>query len=283
MDVTGAAGAVDAAVGKPAEVLRPFVRRYLGYRYAGFPPGTHLGLPSPYLTIVVSLGAPTQVAIDADETPIGHATLVGGLHSSPVLLPHDGDQFGVQLDLTPAGARALLGLPAAGIAATVVGLDQMLRPAAAELPERMAAAPDWPRRFAVLDEVLSRRTDRLDPAATVLEYLWHRIVSSGGSLRVGDLAAEVGWSRRHLGARFAAEFGLSPKAAARIVRFDRTRRLLRAHDRPTLAEVATVCGYHDQPHLAREWRQFAGVAPSVWLATDELSFVQDGRDEGEAR
>jgi AraC-like DNA-binding protein len=113
--------------------------------------------------------------------------------------------------------------------------------------------------------------------------LWHRVVSSGGALPVGDVAAEVGWSRRHLGASFAAEFGLSPKAAVRIVRFDRTKRLLRTYDRPTLAEVATVCGYYDQPHLAREWRQLAGVAPSVWLAIDELSFVQDGRDEGEAR
>jgi AraC-like DNA-binding protein len=200
-----------------------------------------------------------------------------------MLLPHDGNQFGVQLDLTPAGARALLGLPAAGLAATVVGLDQVLGPAAAELADRMAAAAGWPPRFAVLDEVLSRRVDRLDPAPAVLGYVWRRMISSGGALRIGALAAEVGWSRRHLGARFAAEFGLTPKDAVRVVRFDRARWLLRGPHRPTLADVAAACGYYDQPHLAREWRQLAGVAPSVWLATDELSFVQDGRDEGRAR
>jgi AraC-like DNA-binding protein len=278
--MTGAAGTVDAVVGQPAAVLRPFVRRYLGYRYAGFRPGTHLGLPSPYLTIVVSLGDPTQVAVDAGRPAVGHIAMAGGLHRRPVLLPHDGNQFGVQLDLTPAGARALLGLPAAGIAATVVGLDELLGPAAAELPDRMAAAADWPHRFAILDEVLSRCTDRAKPAPTILGYLWRRMLTSGGALRVGDLAAEVGWSRRHLGARFAAEFGLSPKEAARVVRFDRAKRLLRAPDRPTLAEVSAVCGYYDQPHLAREWRELAGVAPSVWLAEDELSFVQGGQEEG---
>jgi AraC-like DNA-binding protein len=274
---------VDAVAGQPATVLRPFVRRYLGYRYAGFRSGTHLGLPSPYLTVVVSLGDPTRVAVDAGGPTVAHTALAGGLHTRPVLLPHDGNQFGVQLDLTPAGARALLGVPAASIATLVVGLDELLGPAAVELPERMALAGDWRQRFAVLDEVLSRRTDRLEPAPAILGFLWRRMIGSGGALRVGDLAAEVGWSRRHLGARFAAEFGLTPKDAARVVRFDRAKGLLRSPDRPTLAEVAAVCGYYDQPHLAREWRDLAGVAPSVWLGTDELSFVQDGRDTERAR
>nr|WP_205862787.1 helix-turn-helix domain-containing protein [Planosporangium thailandense] len=255
--------------------MRPFVRRYLGYRYAGFRPGTHLGLPSPHLTVVVSLGEPTLVAMDAGRPPVGHAALVGGLHTRPVLLPHDGDQFGVQLDLTPAGARALLGLPAAGVAAAVVGLEELLGSGARELRERMAVTVDWPRRFAVLDEVLSRRTDRAAPASPILEHLWRRTVGSGGTTRVGDLAAEIGWSRRHLTARFTAEFGLSPKEAARVARFDRAKRLLRAPGRPTLARVAALCGYYDQPHLVREWREFAGVAPSTWLADDELTFVQD--------
>jgi transcriptional regulator GlxA family with amidase domain len=76
---------------------------------------------------------------------------------------------------------------------------------------------------------------------------------------------------------------LSPKELAGVVRFDRAKRLLRAPGRPTLAEVAAVCGYYDQPHLAREWRELAGTAPSVWLADDELSFVQDGQGEGLAR
>jgi AraC-like DNA-binding protein len=94
---------------------------------------------------------------------------------------------------------------------------------------------------------------------------------------VADLAAETGWSARHLGEQFRAETGLSPKAGARVVRFDRARRrLLRQQaegGRVVLAELATECGYYDQAHMAREFRDLAGCPPSALLA-EELRNVQ---------
>ena len=86
-------------------------------------------------------------------------------------------------------------------------------------------------------------------------------MATGGTLTVGALAAEVGWSRRHLGERFRAEIGLTPKAAGRVLRFERARRLLGRARRPGLAEVAALSGYYDQAHLNREWRELAGCSP----------------------
>ncbi|MET8627997.1 helix-turn-helix domain-containing protein [Kitasatospora sp. NPDC004669] len=93
--------------------------------------------------------------------------------------------------------------------------------------------------------------------------------SSGGALPVAELARETGWSARHLQERFRRETGLTPKAAARVIRFDRTRRLLAAGSPPPrLVELAVRCGYFDQAHLAREFRTLAGAAPSAWLAME---------------
>jgi hypothetical protein len=59
---------------------------------------------------------------------------------------------------------------------------------------------------------------------------------------VNRLVRMVGWSSRLLSQRFHAEFGLTPKAAARVVRFDRARRLLQrraaAGQPPALADLA---------------------------------------------
>ncbi|MCA1672997.1 MAG: helix-turn-helix domain-containing protein, partial [Actinobacteria bacterium] len=45
-------------------------------------------------------------------------------------------------------------------------------------------------------------------------------------------------------------------------------------DRPPLADVAARCGYYDQAHFTREWRDLAGCSPRTWLA-EELPSVQD--------
>jgi transcriptional regulator GlxA family with amidase domain len=86
---------------------------------------------------------------------------------------------------------------------------------------------------------------------------------------VAALAEETGWSARHLRTKFADEVGLTPKAAARVVRFDRTRHLLQrraASGRPLdLAALAAACGFYDQAHMDSEFRALAGSAPTTWL------------------
>jgi AraC-like DNA-binding protein len=58
------------------------------------------------------------------------------------------------------------------------------------------------------------------------------------------------------------------------MRFEVARELLRPPDHPPLAEVAVRCGYYDQAHFTREWRDLAGCSPTAWLA-EELPSVQD--------
>jgi AraC-like DNA-binding protein len=155
--------------------------------------------------------------------------------------------------------------------------------AGTELTDRFRAARTWPERFAALERVLLRGLrdggvrDGGAPPPEVAEA-WRLTTASGGRLRVAEIAARVGWSERHLGARFRTETGLSPKEAARVVRFDRARRALAARvvagRSPDLAGLAAAAGFADQAHLTREWRAFSGLPPTRWLR-EEFGFVQD--------
>ncbi|QBI18842.1 AraC family transcriptional regulator [Egibacter rhizosphaerae] len=265
--------------GPPHEALRPEVERYVGYRFAGFPAGLHRGLPSRHLTFIVSLAEPIEVAAMPDPTQPGgsYAAVVGGLQGAPAVVAHDGDQVGIGVELAPTGARALFGMPAGAIASTVVELTDLLGRGVATLPERTAQAGTWGERFAILDEVLvASLRDRTRTPADVA-WAWRRLEASGGTVPVGALARELGWSRRHFSERFRRELGLPPKVAAGVLRFDRARWLLGRDDHPDLATVAATCGYADQSHLTRDWNRFAGCPPTVWLA-EELPFVQDEPD-----
>jgi AraC-like DNA-binding protein len=268
--------------GVPAPALRPYLAGYSGYRQAGVPPATHRGLPSPYLTVIFTLDDPLTVAVHADrrQPPASYRSLIGGLHTAPALVTHEGQQSGIQLLLSPLGARALLGMPAAELASIDVEGCEVLGPLAEQICERITAAKDWPARFAVLDGLLTPRLAG-SPAdlrtSDEVSHAWGQLVASGGHRTVSGLAAETGWSDRHLRSKFCGETGLTPKAAARVIRFDRARRLLQrraAAGSPTLlADLAADCGYYDQAHLAREFRDLAGLPPSTWLA-EEFRNVQ---------
>jgi len=267
---------VQSAAARPRPALRPLVSGYTGYRIEGASPGVHRGLPSRDLTFIVTLEGTVDLAVmpDPRQSPASFTALAGGLHSTPALIRHDGHQHGIQAGLTPLGARTLLGVPAGELATTVLDLEVLLGPVTGELVERLRAATCWTDRFLELDAVLARvARDRGEPAPE-LGWAWHRLSTSRGGIEVGALAGEVGWSRRHLGERFRREFGLTPKEAARVMRFEAACRLLRAPGRPSLTDVAARCGFYDQAHLTREWREFAGCPPSKWIA-EELPSVQD--------
>jgi AraC-like DNA-binding protein len=265
------------AVAAPAPLLRPYVRRYTGYRYAGLPAGEHRGLPSRDLTVVLAWDDPTRMTAlpDPRQPPAALHALLGGLHTRPVLIAHDGHLAGVQLGLTPAGARALFGLPAAELCQAVVPLEAVLGPQAGELLERLAGAGSWGARFAVLDTALARRLGDTAGVAAPLHHAWSLLTASGGAARIATVAGEVGYSRRALDARFTREFGLGPKQLARVVRFERSHRLLKRDAGQPLGRVALAAGYYDQAHMARDWNELAGCPPSRWLAGEGIPFVQD--------
>ncbi len=261
----------------PAPPLRAFIDRYVGYCTESGPSGFHRGLPSRHLTFIASIGDPIDVLEQTDPTqaPERYGFVLSGLQSTPALVAAGGRQEGVAIELSPLGCRALFGLPARALWNTSVEADQVSGPAAIELRDRLHATADWADRFAVCDEVLSRLAHgRKHLVAAPLGEVWRLVVASSGELSVADLATRVGWGRRHLADRFREEFGLPPGLAARVVRFDRARRMLQSPERPTIADVAAACGYYDQPHLNRDFVAFAGCPPGRWMA-DELPSVQD--------
>jgi transcriptional regulator GlxA family with amidase domain len=83
-------------------------------------------------------------------------------------------------------------------------------------------------------------------------------------VRIDALADEVGWTRRHLNARFREQIGLSPKEVARLARLHRAASLLPGAS--DWAEVAHRCGYADQSHLNRDLRALTGCAPTEYHA-----------------
>ncbi|MFD7630493.1 helix-turn-helix domain-containing protein [Streptomyces sp. NPDC059851] len=263
---------------RPAPALRRYVGSYVGFDLRGFPAGVHCGPPSRVLTAVISLSGPLEVAAGVgDGSPITRfGSVASGLMRRSVAIHHDGRQEGVQVSLTPLGARAIYGMPAAVLAHRLVPLDELLGALGVELVDRLRAASTWAARFTVLDELLLRAVGRGaggDPVSRMrpeVAEAWRRLVAARGCVQVGAVAEELGWSRRYLTERFRGEVGLSPKTFARVLRFEHAHDLATTHDPLPWADVATASGYADQAHLVREWSEFTGRSPTAWRRGEVL-------------
>lgn len=91
------------------------------------------------------------------------------------------------------------------------------------------------------------------------------LLTADPTLRMTDLADEVGYSDRQLRRRIQAEVGYGPKLLARILRLQRTLSLARADRSLSLADAALVGGYVDQAHLGHETAALAGTTASILL------------------
>ncbi|WP_222844400.1 helix-turn-helix domain-containing protein [Saccharomonospora sp. CUA-673] len=158
----------------------------------------------------------------------------------------------------------------------------MLGPDVESLRERLSELGDWGQRFAVVDDYLrgrlARAPRRQGPRPEVAEA-WRWIARHRGTGSIAGLARHVQLSERQLSSVFTAEFGLSPKAVARLMRFEHARqritRAVRAGDALDLAGTAYACGYADHSHLVRDFRQYVGTSPTGWLA-EERRNIQAG-------
>jgi AraC-like DNA-binding protein len=269
----------ETALGVPAPRLRGAIAHYAGYRLLGFAPGLHRGLPSRHLTFIVSIGDPIDVVVQPDplQAPDSYRFVTGGFQTTNAVIAHCGNQEGVAIELTPIGCRALLGRPARDLWNVSIEAGDLIGGAGTELWERLQGSVGWRERFAICDEVLGRLVDAPPVRRDRPEVwrAWDLLDATDGTVTVNELAAEVGWSRRHLAKTFDAEFGFTPKVAARVMRFERANQLLRSATRPSIADVAAVCGYYDQSHLTRDFVDLAGTSPGDWLATEHGSVEPD--------
>jgi AraC-like DNA-binding protein len=263
----------DHAVAAPALPLRPFVSHYAGSRMRDLPQWQHAGLPSRYIDLIVSLAKPIEILrMPGAQSPGAYRAFVAGLQQSPALVRMGGDLDCLHVFLKPGAARALLGVSGQDVASRVVHLADISGAICNELMGRLSDAHTWPQRFAALDRVLLQNLRPVTiPDSTA--WAWRSLAISHGRMQVQQLARYIGFSRRHLGERFMSEFGITPKAAARVFRFEHACRLfMRVPHR--IADVAMASGFHDQAHMVREWHVLAGCSPRAWVL-GELPFLQD--------
>ena len=255
-------------------------RDLLGFEQEGASFSSWLEPPRPAYTLIVDL----EGSISLDGEPLPHAW-IGGLSDRYAVVGFDARRYAsIDLELTPLGAWSVLGLPLKELEGQTVTLQDAFGASANRLVDELNAAADWDTRFDAMERFLLRRADSGPRATPAVAWSLQRLWQSNGRERIESLAAQIGCSRRYLHARFREQVGLGPKTVARLIRFAAVRR--RIENAPARwADVAYECGYADQSHLNRDFRELAGTTPGDFVTRllpgyggvmgDGVPFVQD--------
>ena len=244
----------------PAPELASIVERFwlLEGTAAGAPDAI---IPDGRVELVLHYGGTFWRHLPAEPPIRQPASLIVGQMVAPVVLAPEGYSGVAAIRLRPAAVRTVLGCPAHAIAGRFVDLDAVCGPTR-ELRDRLAGAGGDAERIRLLAAWLRRmvrRTTRPQLDAAVAA-----IVTSGGRASIDRVAEITGLGLRRIERQFHEEVGLGPKTFARIVRLQAA--LARIREGRRLSEVAIDCGYYDQAHMARDFRQLAALSPSVWQA-----------------
>jgi AraC-like DNA-binding protein len=247
-------------------------------------------LPSAEIPLFLNFGAPHRRlgAEEPEKWTSQDGAWIIGLHDSHRLCEAAGERDFMIVRFTPLGAHHFLRAPMHMIEGKAVGLSAFDPKLADLVMSRVGAATSSDDRFAAMEALIAERVAQA-AVPNNLAWAWRRLEAADGRIPLGALASEIECSHRALIAQFRTQIGVTPKAIGRLLRFNRAIRSLNElsrnrggepagkpyiesrtpDDLPALAvdwaDMAADCGYFDQSHFIKEFRQFSGATPTEFV------------------
>lgn len=137
-----------------------------------------------------------------------------------------------------------------------------------DLEERLKNVPTVQGKLAHLQGFLKDRLSHARAVPSLVDHAARRLRQTHGTLEIGALEKETGYSRRWLDRAFRDHVGLSPKTLAAIWRFQRFYQAWAESASPQFFREDLLEFYYDQAHFSREFKRFTGHAPGRYAQAD---------------
>lgn len=228
-------------------------------------------LPDGCLEWIFHLGVPFRRLNAANVWETQPRSFVVGELTRFILLQPTGPVATMGVRFRPGGAYRFLPFPVNLLTDSFVSSGDIWGREGEYLEEAVLTAPSHQERQHAVEAFLLSRLINSRPRRR-FDAAIGEVMRSRGQTRVNQIAMVIGCSPRQLERDFRAAAGLSPKALARVIRFQNLLWLAGEDALRQWARVALECGYADQPHMVREFRELTGQSPTESASlTGELS------------
>lgn len=192
-----------------------------------------------------------------------------------------GHHLTICVTFKPGMLHHFLGCPIVELKDVAHHCDLFFGSEMASVNQQLEDATNHAEILQIVEAFIWNRVSTLHYHPIPFDYALQKIVSCNGLLSIDKAAAIACLSNRQFERYFLQKIGISPKFFSRIVRFSKAYRLKENNPSLNWGTIAHQCGYFDQMHLVKDFKQFAGVTPNVlsqeilksgiWLQKDMLS------------
>ena len=220
-------------------------------------------LPDGCAEIILNFAARFRAIDQNGLSEIQPSQFLVGQMTKPIFIVPTGDVRLIGIRFQPGGTFPFIDMPMGDAIDSVNELGAISSRLARELLTATDRESSMDVKIAALQSALANRLGKSKKEPRLLG-LAASIVQSAGLVSVDELAAQAAMSSRQLRRRFLQEVGIGPKLLCRLLRFQRVFAAVDREDKEW-AGVAFECGYYDQAHLIKDFRQFANQTPATLL------------------
>lgn len=251
----------------PKGILANYIADMIFYKDAMFPHKVEKLLPDGSIHLLFDMeDTPKKLYNNNDFSHYKefHKTYISGQHKHFIHIEVTPMASMMVVRFKPGGAFPFFPFPISSINNSVVQLEPLVGKSIETLRISIRDEQDIATKFRLMEDYLisSMRKDfRYDENFhSMLAF----IQESPHLASTKDLAEKMKISQKHLISLFDKQVGLTPKALARIFRFQKAIVELENKKEIDWMQIATDCGYYDQAHFIKDFYEFSGINPSSY-------------------
>ncbi|NOS90889.1 MAG: AraC family transcriptional regulator [Cyclobacteriaceae bacterium] len=250
----------------PSDTLAPFIKCYWSLEAPiDDKPERQRIVPDGCMEMIFHCGDLYKQFLPNNEFIIQPRCFVFGQITAPLEIEPTGVSNITAVRFHPTGHAAFVSMASADMENRAVPLFELFGASAVQLEETILAASSHTHRIQLIESFLLERLHLLSANEIAKESV-ELLFQMKGQISVVELAERLGISKRNLERRFSQEIGLSPKQLAKTIRLQALLKILNQSQSKSLTELALECGYYDQAHFIKDFKEFTGLSPKQFYA-----------------
>jgi AraC-like DNA-binding protein len=162
----------------------------------------------------------------------------------------------------PGGLYRLLGIPMEEIFDDGFDGFELMGNDINDLVDQCAELESLDKIHERIENYLLRKLAKVKELLPVDKAL-HQMLRFQGNMPIAQVADHACLSLRQFERKCKERLGFSPKVYSRLIRFSNAYRLFENSEIPNWSEIAYVSGYYDQMHFIKDFKEFAGITPTM--------------------